>query len=1160
MIKYYNLVKPWSRWLFLLMFLFSLQSKALTQDSIQVSINAVNKPIEVVFKQIENQTGYTVFYGRPTLNGDEMVTLQTRGSLSSIMNTLMKGRNIAWALKDKSIILTKRAVVGENGNSNLDTVPKVNISGSIVDKSGIPVVGATVSLRGQGMGQATDNLGRFRFANVPDNSTLVVSSVGYKPKQVRLGGETEFKIFLDSAITDIQKIEVVSTGYQVIAKERVTGSFFLVENKVFNRSVGATVLDRIRNLVPGVYSKVGAADPLDNFTIRGVSTINANKQPLLVVDNFIYDGDPNSLNPNDVESITILRDAAAASIWGVRAGNGVIVVTMKKGRFTNKPLVSFNTNFSFVKKPELSALPSIPSKSIIELEKKRFAAGYFDGTLNNAFSFPVLSQVVEILAKRRSGAISESEAAAQISLLENHDVRDDIDKYLLQTAIAQQYALNVSGGGENYQYYGSIGYDRNRPNNININNERLTIRFNNTWQPIKRIQVKAEINWGQSNGRSHNSLGSGSYNNLLTAPYNRLADINGNATALPTKYRMNYVDTVRFPGQLDWHYYPLDEANNGDFSSRSYNTRINTGINYSVMPGLRLDVNYQWQKVLSDNKTINGIATFSTRDLINSFATVGPNGLVVYPYPLGGVYNKSNSDQTAWNLRGLLNFDKSYKQHDISLMIGLETREVKTESWVMPAQFGYISQTGTFGALRLGEWISRPGQFTQILSAGVASTRGTINRFGSSFGNIAYTYDSKYAVSGSARIDQSNFFGVKANDRKVPLWSAGVAWSVSKEEFYNIEWLPDLKLRATLGYSGNVNAGTSPFATAGYLNPVTPLFVPYAQLLTSPNPQLRWERVQNVNLGLDFGSIYQRISGNIEFFKKKGIDLISSINVDPTSGFTSYTGNNSSIQTQGFDLSLTSRNFDKKFKWYSTIIFAYQSDKVIAYSVKPPDLGQTTSIIIGKPLSNIYSYRWAGLNPKDGDAQFYLDNQVVSSVNINKVKQGDMVYNGQTTPPLFGALRNDLSYKSFSLSFNITYQLGYYFRRASFEGFLGSTSGIELWQHKDYMNAWKVPGDEKTTNVPGFLDSYMDSRYNIYKESDILIEKGDHIRLEDIRIDYELVKNTIKRMPFSKVSLYLYITNIGFLWKASHYNPDTRDDVRSVPRQKSLAIGMNMSF
>ena len=1148
-----------------MLFLFSLQSKALTQDSIQVSINAVNKPIEVVFKQIEKQTGYAIYYGKPTLNGDELVTLQTRASLSSVMNAVLKGRGVSWALRDRSIILTKRAVSENGSGNNIDTVPKVNITGSIVDKSGTPIVGATVSLRGQNIGQATDDLGRFRFASIPSNAILVISSVGYKVKQIHLSGETNLNVSLDSAITELRNIEVYSTGYERIAKERATGSFVQINNEDFNRRVGANVLERILDITSGLLqiNKVGTnTNPLDDISIRGVSTINADKKPLLVVDNFIYDGNPNNINPNDIESVTVLKDAAAASIWGVRAGNGVVVLTTKKGRFNQKANLSFNSNLTIGERPNLDYIPSIPSKDIIELEKKRFSNGFYNSSLNNTTSFPVLSPVVEILGKKKSGSISENEADALIRALENHDIRNDITKYLVQTSIRQQYALNLSGGMGNYRYFSSVGYDRARSTNVNVMNDRLSLRFNSAWKPLKKLEIIGEVSWVQSNSNSNSSLTS--YSSILNSPYLLLADKGGQPLSIPMKYRLSYIDTVRFPGLLDWHYKPLDEVKNGNQTSQSYETRIIGGLTYTIFSGLKAEVSYQWNKILTDNKNIQSINTFATRDLINQYMTVSPaTGLTVYPVPIGSVYGMNTNKQSSWNFRGQFSFNRSWLQHNVSAILGTETRQTNSDIVVMPNQYGYNPNTNTFGVLQFGSWKLRPTGSTTTLAPGTGSLLGTLNRFGSYYANGAYSMNNRYTFSISGRFDQSNFFGVKAKDRIVPLWSAGLAWDISQEKFYHFMSMPYLKLRVTVGYNGNTNAGTSPYATASYNNPNAPLFVPSATLITSPNPQLRWEKIRNINIGLDFLSKNQIIGGSIEFYQKEGLDLISQITVDPTSGFATYTGNNSSVKGKGFDLTLNTRNIHTRFKWNTYLLLSYNTENVIGYSVTSPTnaasfINNINPIVIGRPIRALYSYRWAGLDPLSGDSRLYINKRVSGSKSFINAKVEDLIYNGRVNPSLFGSFRNDLSWDRFSFSFNIIYRFGHFFRRASFGG---TISQGNTWAHKDYLNAWKKTGDELYTNVPGFLDSYPDSRYTVYQGADILVERADHIRLQDVRLSYDLKELRNRKLPFINASVYVYANNLGVIWNANSSNIDPEASAfNAVPQLKTISFGLNVSF
>jgi len=1136
----------------------------------KISLTKSNAPLKAVLKEIKNQSGYDFIATESLFKMAKPVSINIRNTdFEAVLKQVFDDQPLTYSInsttitiKEKSPSLLDRArdVIQ---SATKDLLQDLIVRGRILDEGGRPLEGATVVLKGSNRTVKTDVKGEFVLANVPDDGVLVIRYVGYKQLEIGLKDAVmPLEIKLNVATGELEEVKVVyNTGYQELNKERATGSFVQIDNELFNRRVGGTVLERIDNLVPGmlVRGENTGNQRLDNYTIRGVSTINASKRPLLVVDNFIYEGDPDQLNPNDVESVTILKDAVAASIWGARAGNGVIVITSKKGKLNSGPSLSFNSNVTVGEKPDLFKMPAVTSKDVIALQKRRFTEGYYDGALSDDYYYPALSQLVEILALQRSGIISTDEANAQITKYEQHDVRKDIQKYLLQTAIAQQHHLGVSGGGDLYRYSGSVGYNHSRPNEINIKNEGITLNFNNTWTPIKNLEINALLNWMQTTGQSKNSLGG--YNDIIKGgPNQRLADEDGNVLSIPKNYRMGYVDTVSFPGKLDWHYSPLNEARNGNVVAKGYNTRINGSINYVILKGLKIDLSYSWQKGTSDNTRIQDLNTYYTRNLINTFTQTGPNNLPVYPYPLGGIYNRSNTDQSAWTSRAGLTFSRTFDKHEIGSVFGTEINESKSNITGMPTQFGFNPATNVFGAIKPGTWVRRPGGGSQMIGVELQNLLGKLNRFGSNYGILGYTYDQKYTLTASGRIDQSNFFGVEANDRKKPTWSAGLKWDIGKEKFYDISEISLLTLRATYGYSGNTNPGISPFATANYYSGTDPLYVPYAKIVTSPNPELIWEKVRQINLALDFALNDQRISGSLEVYQKKAIDLISAITVDPTSGFLEYTGNNSSIQVKGVELALSTKNLDGAFKWNSTLNVAFQRDKVVAYSVAPPETGgQFEGVIIGKPLSALYSFRWAGINPADGDAQFYIGDQKLGSSYENvflKVKQEDLVYQGQTSPTVFGGFRHNFSYKNIAISLNLTYQFGHYFRRETFGGNFDDSG---LWQHEDYLKTWKVAGDEQTTNVPGFLDYYPDNRYAVYQAADILVEKADHIRLQDVRLSYSLSKTAVKSLPFKNISLYLYANNLGIVWKASKYNPDTKNGL-IVPPLKTIAFGLNLTF
>lgn len=1144
------------------MLIVCLQVSARGLSQGKITMTKKGASLEAILKDIRRQTGYQYFFVDQWEQGARKIDISvTNATLEEVLDICFKDQPLSYTIIKKIIVIKQKEEIRINSNLNLPG-SLIDVHGRVLDENNKPAVGVTVTVKGTRIMTITDENGEFTLKTVDRNANLVFTSVNMEPFEIRVNGKVDLTINLKTKIATLGNVEVAySTGYQNIPKERATGSFVQIDAELFNRRVSSTVLDRLDDVTPGLL-KVSSmeSNALDQYTIRGVSTINASKRPLLVVDDFIYESDPSLLNPNDVESITVLKDAAAASIWGVRAGNGVIVIKTKRGKLNQKTAVTFNSNLTIGEKPDLSYIPAIPSNYIVDLEHNRFDSGYYDPILAGPYVTPI-PIVAEILASKRDGSITAGEADARIAQLRTHDIRNDINKYLLQNSIIQQYALSLSGGGDNYRYYASLGYDKSRPTDVNIIHDRLSLNLNSTWKPLQNLEVSATINWTQTNNRNKNSLGS--YATALTSPYFRLADENGNHLAIPKGYRQQYVDTISYPGLLDWHYRPLDEAGNGNTNTQSYATRIATKLSYNIISGLRVEFGYQFEKTLGQYKDIRSLETFYTRDQINLYVNTDPSsGLPVYPIPLGGIFNQSNSDQKAWNVRGQLDFTKTFHDHSLSVIAGVETREVTGESTTMQTQYGFDLATYTFGIVKYGDWLIRPYGFqygyTSTIYPNQGSVNGTTSRFGSYYSNGTYTYKGKYSFSVSGRVDRSNFFGVSANNRKTPLWSAGVMWDLAKEGFYNVSWLPLLKIRATYGFNGNTNPGASPLALATYASPSDPLFVPYATLQTSPNPQLKWEKIKNVNIGIDFGTKNKRINGSLEFYQKNGLDLISQLTVAPSSGFTTYTGNNASTKATGIDVALNTLNIDGTFTWRSALVFGYNKGKVASYSVTPPITGaeylNSNIVIAGKPLNPLYSYHWAGLDPTNGDARLYVNKKIAGSSEIFNAKPEDMIYDGRISPLVFGAFRNEFRWKNISLSVNINYRLGYYFRRSSFSGYLINDN---TWDHIDYLKAWKQPGDELKTNVPGFLDNYNDSRYALYNSANILVEKADHIRLQDIRIGYDLDKRVIKKLPFRYISVYAYMNNIGIIWRANKYriDPDAAG-FGSVPIPKTISFGI----
>jgi hypothetical protein len=453
---------------------------------------------------------------------------------------------------------------------------------------------------------------------------------------------------------------------------------------------------------------------------------------------------------------------------------------------------------------------------------------------------------------------------------------------------------------------------------------------------------------------------------------------------------------------------------------------------------------------------------------------------------------------------------------------------------------------------------------------GEASPTGLTDHFISYYTNASYTWHDVLIVSGSAREDFANLFGANTNQKKVPLWSAGLAWQINNSEFYNWKAFSSLKLRATYGRGGNISRQASAYTTA--------IYVPFSAIGTPgnigliqglSNPNLRWEQVGMFNLGLDFVSKNKIIAGSIEYYHKKATDLMAPVEGDPTLGLVQtpgqpgiYYGNTASMQGSGIDLQLETHNLNGKLRWTTNFILSRNTSRITKYLLPVTNgytyLDQTAiSPLIGKPLYAIYSYRWAGLDPTNGDPQGYYNGKTSKDWTSiwSKTSIDGMVYNGPSQPTVYGALRNTFRWRAFTASFNISYKFGYYFRRPS----INYTGLFQTWVgHGDYARRWRNPGDEHNTFVPSVSDPVPD-RDLFYLNSSVLVERADHIRLEDVQLSYELNRSRYGWLPFNNIRLYTYLSNLGVLWTANKERIDPYY-INIPPEGKRISVGLNVNF
>lgn len=556
------------------------------------------------------------------------------------------------------------------------------VTGVIADaENNQPLAGATIHVKETGASVITDENGKFSIVIPNAAATLVITNAGFHTKEINIdqSGEFPLLILLDRSGLELENV-IVSTGYQKVSREKIVGSVSVIDNHLLNQQVGTNILQRLNNVTSGVLFHVRKNDDSGNpneFSIRGLSTISGPVKPLIVLDNFIYEGDIANINPNDVDNITILKDAAATSLWVARAGNGVVVISTKRAGLNQRPQVNFSANWTVTQKPDLFYPSTISVDDYIEVEKFMFDKGYFNNVINNTIQKPPLSPVVEILLKKRSGLITETEAEAQIQQLSTADSKEHFDKYFYRKGNTQQYNATVSGSSNHINWIFSGSFDKSIYALSNTF-DKANLRLNNTYQPGKNLSINIHLLYSGSKAQS--GMTPSNVINGRTIPY--LSFMNDDGTEAPIdRYRRGFTDTVGAGLLPDWKYYPLSDYKHDRTTTNVNDILAGTGINYRIIPSLSFKVDYQYQVQATQTTRLATEESFYTRDLINTFARINYNNQTVsFIVPRGSILNNARSNLASQNLRAQLNFDKIIDQHSVTGIAGAEIREVKRES------------------------------------------------------------------------------------------------------------------------------------------------------------------------------------------------------------------------------------------------------------------------------------------------------------------------------------------------------------------------------------------------------------------------------------------------------------------------------------------------
>ncbi|WP_029281374.1 SusC/RagA family TonB-linked outer membrane protein [Pedobacter sp. R20-19] len=1006
--------------------------------------------------------------------------------------------------------------------------------------------------------------GQFEINKPKNGDTIRFTATGYTGIYRIYAGANFLSVKMTEAVKQLDEV-VVQTGYQTVKPNEINAAVSLINEQALSARVGSNILDRLIGQSSGLMLQTGKSNGnpqnTTGLTIRGLGTINGPLDPLIVLDGFIYEGDISNLNPNDVESVSVLKDAAAASIWGARAGNGVIVITSKRGKLNQAMQVAFSAGYVVQTLPELKKMNQLEASDYMMVERQLFDAGYFNDRINTT-PFYALTPAVEILLAMRNGTLNRQAGESQLETLGRQDTRQAyLDNFYTQ-ALTQQYNLSLKGGGEKNSYLLSAAYDRTKGETYNTT-AKLNLHFANDFKITKNLALSTNMYYTNSTANS----GRPAFNSLsIGGRYPAYLDFAGGAK-MAYQYRPAYTDTLAGGKLLDWAYYPLDDYRYNQYQTKTQEFFASAGLRYQIVDGLNIQLSYQYQKQDVTLTQTADAASYAARNLVNTYSQYNPaTGQIKYIVPKGGILATNTTAVNSYTGRAQLNYNKIFGLHAVNAMAGAEARSAGTQAG-SNRRLGYQADPLYFSVV--DELTYYPelltGTYSQL--AGSNTLTQTDYRFVSLYANVAYSYRGRYTLSSSIRRDGSNIFGANTNDKWKPLWSAGLGWKLAEEGFYNLDWLPVFTLSSTFGYSGNVDLTKTALPIATYAtNSTTGL--PFSRIQAINNPDLRWEQLSQLNFKLDFELQRQYLTGSFSWYVKKGTDLYGNAPYDYTTwgARSELVRNIAGMKGYGFDLDIHSKNLNAgQFSWNTDLYLSYNQSKTTKYySATGTGLygilsgGTYITPIEGYPLYSIAAYRWGGLDAS-GNSQGYLNGALstdYAAIAAEAAASGaNLEYKGSASPTYFGSLINTFRWKSLSLSVNLNYKLGYQVRKPSlaYSQLISNGTG-----NREFAQRWQKPGDELLTNVPAFIYPASSARDAFYAGSTVNIMPGDHIRLDYVRLAYN-VNTTLWKFPFRNLEIYSGLQNAGILWKANRYGYDP-DYTNVVPPARQFIFGFRAAF
>lgn len=1007
-----------------------------------------------------------------------------------------------------------------------------------VTANGLEMPGVTVSVKGTAGGTITSLDGDFTI-KADAGSVLVFSFIGYETVEVPVKGNGPINVELREKTTDLDEV-VIAVPYGTAKKSTFTGSAGVVDKKIIANSQVASVSQALQGSVAGLQSFSASGQPGEDATIliRGVGSVNASTTPLYVVDGVPYDGALSSISNQDIASITVLKDAAAASLYGSRAANGVVMITTKQGSKKSAPSIEISAKYGFSDRA-VKDYEQVSTEQYFMLEweairNMRMNLKKNPDTAEAAAAYATQNLILNYIGINPYGTAYPQPIGTDGKLVEGARLlwNDSWEDALSQDAHYTDLSARVSGGSENSQYYFSLGYMDNQGAYIGSGFKRYTLRANITSDLTKWLQVGVNV------GLTH------SIQDFPKSDDSSLGNVVLAARSIPSFYPVYERDP-------ETGAYVLDENGQRVYDYGKYRHGSYAGYNQAQ------SMLYDKNEIKRDAASVRGYLQVTPIEGLTykMSLNIDYNSRFTHDYanptygkePVTGSVSKSNTRTTGMTFNNVVNWEHTFGEvHNVRLMAGQEYYEFNTSN---------------FGGSRSN--VITDGYFEPDVASTLTGFSGNSDQYKllSYFGQAEYNYAQKYFASVSMRADGSSRF--HPDNRWGAFWSFGGSWKIGREAFVEEaagSWLSDLTLRASYGAQGNDNVGYYAYQALYSIGS----FLGETTLTTSrlDTPELSWETNLNANIGLDFSLWSNRLFGTVEWFQRTSKDLLFSRDLVPSSGFSSIDDNIGKVRNYGWEFTLGGTPIlTRDWTWRLSVNATTYKNEIVNI---PTDVmwSGTKKWVKGGSIYDFWMYEWAGVDPETGDAQWYMTDtetgERVKTTNYGSLTSQDKVKVGNALPKVSGGFQSDLTWRDLSLSMAFAYSIGnkiYNRDKASLMGVSGANGST---MSKDLLNRWTPENTQ--TDVPRL--EYDQTSYFTSASTRWLVD-GSYLRLKTVTLNYNLPKKWIQPAMLKDVSIYVQGENLLTFSKQQGLDPEQAlggVTYWRYPAMKTLSFGINVKL